>query len=91
MLRIKGRIGDWPVDLRLEMDAEDWAQLAAHLPLEAAPAAERSVLAGHPADDLWQQALALLQHAGSMDRYLAEVLGVDAAARQRLAQRYLEG
>ena len=38
------------------------------------------------------QALVLAeQHAGSMDRYLAEVLGVDAAARQRLAQRYLEG
>lgn len=32
MLRIKGHVGDWPVDLTVEMDAEDWLQLAAHLP-----------------------------------------------------------
>jgi protein-tyrosine phosphatase len=29
-------------------------------------------------------------HPGGFDRYLAEVLGVDAAARERLAMRYLE-
>ncbi len=45
MLRIKGRVGDWPVDLTVEMDAEDWAQLAAHLPLEAPPGAVRSATA----------------------------------------------
>ena len=31
MVRIRGRIGDWPVDLTLELDAEDWAQLAQHV------------------------------------------------------------
>ncbi|MDG3596568.1 hypothetical protein L5B95_15335, partial [Pseudomonas aeruginosa] len=28
MVRIRGSIGDWPVDLTLELDAEDWRQLA---------------------------------------------------------------
>jgi len=91
MLRIKGRIGDWPVDLRLEMDAEDWAQLAAHLPLEAASVAVRSVQDGHPADDLWQQALALLQRAGSMDGprllgELAALAGSEAAGKRLLVR-----
>ncbi|HFK2089896.1 TPA: hypothetical protein ACQRG2_003806, partial [Pseudomonas aeruginosa] len=27
MVRIRGSIGDWPVDLTLELDAEDWRQL----------------------------------------------------------------
>jgi hypothetical protein len=30
MLRIRGSIGDWPVDLTLEMDDSDWARLGAH-------------------------------------------------------------
>ncbi len=38
MLRIKGRIGEWPVDLSVEMDQEDWAQLAALLPRASASA-----------------------------------------------------
>ena len=50
MVRIRGTIGDWPVDLTVEMDAEDWAQLAAHLPLEAPPGAVRSAL--QHADDV---------------------------------------
>ena len=24
MIRIRGRIGDWPVDLEIELDAQDW-------------------------------------------------------------------
>ncbi len=68
MLRIRGTIGDWPVDLALELDAEDWRQLAAHLPgatqtihvSEAAPAATRD-------DGLWRNALELLRQAGSME------------------------
>lgn len=68
MLRIRGTIGDWPVDLALELDAEGWRQLAAHLPgatqathvSEAAPAATRD-------DGLWRNALELLRQAGSME------------------------
>ena len=31
MLRIRGTVGDWPVDLSIEMDEGDWAQLGAQL------------------------------------------------------------
>ncbi|MDE1556501.1 MULTISPECIES: tyrosine-protein phosphatase [Comamonas] len=66
----------------------------AELAAKAAQSVPQDIL-----DVLWRVQMPFLdsafvlaeQHAGSMDRYLAEVLGVDAAARQRLAQRYLEG
>ncbi|MDX5373494.1 MAG: hypothetical protein LPK18_13795 [Pseudomonadaceae bacterium] len=91
MLRIKGRVGDWPVDLTLEMDAEDWAQLAAHLPLEAPPAAVRTAPAGNPGDGLWPMALELLQRAGRLEgpQLLAELaaLAGNEAAGKRLLVR----
>lgn len=31
MLRIRGTVGEWPVDLTIEMDEGDWAQLGAQL------------------------------------------------------------
>ena len=66
----------------------------AELAAKAAQSVPQDIL-----DVLWRVQMPFLdsafalaeQHAGSMDRYLTEVLGVDAAARQRLAQRYLEG
>ena len=68
MLRIRGHIGDWPVDLSLELDDEDWARLGARLaaggtgtPVATpAPAAE-------PADRLWQTAQQVLRSAGQME------------------------
>lgn len=91
MLRIKGRVGDWPVDLTVEMDAEDWAQLAAHLPLEAPPGAVRSAPAARPADDHWHLAQELLQRAGSLEgpQLLGELaaLAGDEAAGKRLLVR----
>ncbi|SFA81193.1 hypothetical protein [Azotobacter beijerinckii] len=65
MLRIRGHIGEWPVDLSLELDDEDWARLGARLAAgnpgaPAAPAAE-------PVDRLWQTAQQLLRSAGQMD------------------------
>ncbi|AMR68455.1 hypothetical protein [Aquipseudomonas alcaligenes] len=88
MLRIKGRVGDWPVDLTVEMDAEDWAQLAAHLPLEEPPGAVRST---SPADEHWQQAQALLQRAGSLEGpqllgELAALAGNEAAGKRLLVR-----
>lgn len=88
MLRIKGRVGDWPVDLTVEMDAEDWAQLAAHLPLEAPPGA---VLSASPADEHWQQAQALLQRAGSLEGpqllgELAALAGNEVAGKRLLVR-----
>jgi hypothetical protein len=91
MLRIKGRVGDWPVDLTLEMDAEDWARLAAQLPLEAPPAVVRNAPAGNPADDLWHQAQELLQRAGSLEGpqllgELAALAGGEAAGKRLLVR-----
>ena len=88
MLRIKGRVGDWPVDLTVEMDAEDWAWLAAHLPLEAPPGAVRSV---SPVDEHWHQAQELLQRAGSLEGPqllgdLAALAGGEAAGKRLLVR-----
>ncbi|HSX71691.1 MAG TPA: hypothetical protein VLF16_12255 [Pseudomonas sp.] len=91
MLRIKGRVGDWPVDLTVEMDAEDWAQLAAHLPVESSPAPARVAPAANPADGLWPMALELLQRAGSMEGpqllgELAALAGGEAAGKRLLVR-----
>ena len=88
MLRIKGRVGDWPVDLTVEMDAEDWARLVAHLPLEAPPGAVRSV---SPVDEHWHQAQELLQRAGSLEGpqllgELAALAGGEAAGKRLLVR-----
>lgn len=95
MLRIKGRIGEWPVDLSVEMDQEDWAQLAALLPRDAvpvaAPAAPRAMVAPSAQDGLWQSAQELLQRAGVLEgpQLLAELaaLAGGAIAGKRLLVR----
>jgi hypothetical protein len=40
MLRIRGTIGDWPVDLTLEMDDADWARLGAQVQVVKSEASE---------------------------------------------------
>ncbi|MFV3368983.1 hypothetical protein ACNFH5_12500 [Pseudomonas sp. NY15435] len=69
MLRIKGTIGDWPVDLSVEMDDADWARLAQNLPAAAvAPAAAAAPEpAGAPVDQLWLAAQDLLRRSGSSE------------------------
>ena len=60
MVRIRGQIGQWPVDLTVELDAADWANLAASLPVVGAGPAAPAMSAAQPADDrLWQAALDL--------------------------------
>ncbi|MFZ6047603.1 hypothetical protein ACFW0H_15970 [Pseudomonas sp. CR3202] len=93
MLRIRGRIGDWPVDLTVEMDAEDWDRLASRLTPEVsakAPAAV-SAPAAPRSDGLWETAQQLLREAGQMDgpRLLAELeaLAGSMAAGKRLLVR----
>jgi hypothetical protein len=90
MLRIKGRIGDWPVDLSVDMDSEDWARLAAQM--TPRPGLERTAQAAPaPVDALWQAAQQLLHKAGSMDgpQLLAELeaLAGSATAGKRLLVR----
>ena len=67
MLRIRGTVGDWPVDLTLELDEGDWAQLGAQLKAakpEAAVADSKPVTQD---DALWQIAQDLLRKAGQMN------------------------
>ncbi|MBC3384876.1 hypothetical protein [Pseudomonas sp. SWRI179] len=67
MLRIRGTVGEWPVDLTIEMDEGDWAQLGAQLQV----AKSESVVtpAAKPAnqdDAQWQIAKELLRKAGQL-------------------------
>lgn len=78
MVRIRGSIGDWPVDLTLELDAEDWRQLAQHVPPP-------------PVDRLWQTAQDLLRGSGRIEgpQLLAELEGFSGnagAAKQLLVR-----
>lgn len=90
MIRVRGRVGEWPVDLSIEMDDQDWAQLAQQLPLnvnvQGAP-----VPTDAGADSLWLGAQQLLREAGRMEgpQLLAELetLSGSAQAAKRLLVR----
>lgn len=95
-MRIRGMIGDWPVDLTLELDASEWAALvgttSAPATADAAPLATPSPpRAEPPADGLWLSALDLVRQAGHLDgpRLLADLesLAGGAAAGKRLLVR----
>lgn len=90
MLRIRGTVGDLPVDLTLELDDDDWARLGAQL--QAVPAA--STPAAAPVkhnDDQWQNAQDLLRKAGQLNglELLDQLEGLagDAASGKRLLVR----
>lgn len=95
MIRIRGHVGDLAVDLSIEMDDQDWAQLARQLPsvqaaTQTAPAADQSA-ADTSAERLWQGAQQLLCEAGMMEgpQLLArlEALAGSAQAGKRLLVR----
>ncbi len=90
MVRIRGQIGAWPVDLTVELDAQDWAQLAQHVTLDvpAAPAAAAAPVAN---DALWQTTLALLRKAGQLEGphllgQLAGLAGGEVAGKRLLVR-----
>ncbi|MCY1539751.1 hypothetical protein D9M68_753520 [compost metagenome] len=90
MVRIRGRIGDWPVDLTVELDAQDWAQLAAQLPAGAAAEVAPATAPVHN-DALWQTTLELLRKAGQIEgpqlfEQLAALAGGEAAGKRLLAR-----
>ncbi|MFV3333991.1 hypothetical protein ACNFIA_23900 [Pseudomonas sp. NY15437] len=94
MLRIKGTIGDCPVDLTVEMDDADWVRLAQSLPAAAvapAAAAEPPAAAGAPVDQLWLAAQDLLRRSGSSEGpqlldELAALAGSSGAAKGLLVR-----
>lgn len=96
MIRIRGTVGSTPVDLTVEMDAEDWARLGAQLPPSvtapvAAPVAGTSAVSRNQADELLQTALGLVQNAGQVSgpQLLAQLedLAQSTAAAKRVLVR----
>ncbi|WP_439887377.1 hypothetical protein ACSX1C_18740 [Pseudomonas sp. MBLB4123] len=93
MLRIRGRIGDWPVDLTVELGPEDWAQLAAQLPAAVAPEPVEATPVGAAvqSDARWQTCLALVRQAGRIEgpqllEQLAGLAGGEAAGKRLLVR-----
>ena len=92
-MRIRGQIGDWPVDLTIELAPEEWAQLGKHIevPAVAQGAATSTVAAPRPDDGQWTAARDVLRLAGQMsgpellDRL--EGLAGSTAAGKRLLVR----
>lgn len=93
-MRIRGKIGDWPVDLTIELDPAEWAQLARP---QAAPAAApvpeqaSAPAAPRPDDGQWAAACDLLRQAGRVNGpellERLEVLSGSTAAGKRLLVR----
>ncbi|MFI8745165.1 hypothetical protein ACIGKL_08415 [Pseudomonas sp. NPDC077186] len=91
MLRIRGRIGDWPVDLTVELEAEDWARLTAGLSVAPATEAPAPAVSAGNNDALWQTALQLVRDAGQVEGpqllgQLAALAGGEAAGKRLLVR-----
>lgn len=90
MLRIRGTVGDLPVDLTLELDDGDWARLGAQLQGAQVPNAPTAAPLKQN-DDLWQNAQDLLRTAGQLNglELLDQLEGLagDAASGKRLLVR----
>jgi hypothetical protein len=90
MLRIRGTVGDLPVDLTLELDDGDWARLGAQLQTAPAPSAPAAVPVKQD-EDLWQKAQDVLRSAGQLSglELLDQLEGLagDASAGKRLLVR----
>ena len=94
MLRIRGTVGQWPVDLTLELDDEDWAKLGAQLKPAAAEAALTPVPDSKPVsqdDNAWQTAVGILKSSGQMSgpallSQLEALTGSTAAGKRLLVR-----
>ncbi|MBV4473879.1 hypothetical protein [Pseudomonas botevensis] len=95
MLRIRGTVGDLPVDLTLELDESDWARLGSQFGMSvqtAQPATTTPTAKPQNQDDaLWQVARDLLRKAGQLSGpdLLDQLEGLtgSAAAGKRLLVR----
>ena len=91
MLRIRGTVGDLPVDLTLELDDGDWARLGAQLQATPVPSAAPAAAPAKQDEGLWQNAQDLLRKAGQLSglELLDQLEGLagDASAGKRLLVR----
>jgi hypothetical protein len=91
MLRIRGTIGDLPVDLTLELDDGDWARLGAQLQAGKPPSAPAAPVPVNQDETSWQTAQDLLRKAGQLSgpELLDQLEGLagSASAGKRLLVR----
>jgi hypothetical protein len=66
-VRIRGTIGDWPVDLSIELEPAEWAQLGRQLEVPAVePVVSTTSAAPRQDDGQWAAAREVLRAAGQM-------------------------
>jgi len=92
MIRIRGTVGDLPVDLTVELDEADWARLGTNLSLEPTTVGVATTATSRGQNDaMWQTTLSLVQRMGQIDgpSLLAQLEGLagSAAAAKRLLVR----
>lgn len=88
MIRIRGHIGELPVDLSVELDEQDWAHLARQMPASAnVQSMQASTEEG--IDPHWLGAQQLLRDVGRMEgpQLLAELEALSGSAQ--VAKRLL--
>ncbi|CAM3152590.1 hypothetical protein [Pseudomonas plecoglossicida] len=67
-MRIRGQIGDWPVDLTIELEPAEWAQLGRQIAAPVTGDAVPTATAPPRQDDgQWLAARDVLRQAGRMD------------------------
>jgi hypothetical protein len=91
-VRIRGHIGDWPVDLTLELEPAEWAQLGGQLAQVTPVANSAAAVPVARADDaLWQAARDVLRQAGQLNgpellEHLEGLAGNVAAGKRLLVR-----
>ncbi|MHC6223758.1 hypothetical protein ACYU03_03075 [Pseudomonas sp. X10] len=92
-MRIRGQIGDWPVDLTIELEPEEWAQLGRQLdaPIAVAPASPAATAAPRQDDGQWLAACELLRQAGQLNgpellEHLEGLAGSTSAGKRLLVR-----
>ena len=94
-MRIRGQIGDWPVDLTIELEPAEWAQLGRQIEGQAPPpggtVSAAVVLAPRQDDGQWAAALEMLRQAGRLSgpellESLTGLAGSPAAGKRLLVR-----
>lgn len=90
-VRIRGTIGEWPVDLSIELEPAEWAQLGRQVELAAPVEKATPVPAMRQGDDHWHAAREALRVAGQMTgpellEQLEQLTGSTAAGKRLLVR-----